>query len=63
MITGAITILLVLTLTGSILYEFRLRKTEKIDAVFGNPARARGGLHWVVAGSSTIMLQIGRAHV
>ncbi|MEK9785017.1 MAG: ABC transporter permease [Gammaproteobacteria bacterium] len=56
MLTGAVTVVLVLALAGSILYEFRLKKTEKLDAVFGNPERARGGLHWVVAGSSTIML-------
>ena len=56
MITGFITILLILVLIGAFYYESRLVKTEKIDAVFGNPDRAKGGLHWIVAGSCTIML-------
>jgi len=56
MITGFITILLILALIGSFFYESRLVKTEKIDAVFGNPERAKGGIHWIIAGSCTIML-------
>ena len=31
-------------------------KTEKVDAVFGNPERAKGGTHWIVVGSSAILL-------
>ena len=56
MFTGTIIILLFLTLIGSILYDRKLIKTEKIDAVFGNPERTNGGFHWVIAGSCTIML-------
>ncbi|MFA9420039.1 MAG: ABC transporter permease subunit [Gammaproteobacteria bacterium] len=56
MVTGFITILLILALIGSVYYESRLVKTEKIDAVFGDPDRAKGGVHWIIAGSSTILL-------
>ena len=56
MVTGFITILLILALLGSVYYEFRLVKTEKHDAVFGNPERAKGGVHWIIAGSCTILL-------
>ncbi|RLA14829.1 MAG: ABC transporter permease [Gammaproteobacteria bacterium] len=56
MVTGFITVLLILALIGSIYYESRLVKTEKIDAVFGDPDRAKGGVHWIIAGSSTILL-------
>ena len=56
MITGTIIIILILALIGSILYDRKLVKTEKIDAVFGNPERTNGGFHWVVAGSCTILL-------
>ena len=31
-------------------------KTEKVDAVFGNPERAKGGTHWIIVGSSAILL-------
>ena len=33
----------------------RLIKTEKSDAVFGNPERAKGGIHWVIVGSSFLL--------
>ena len=56
MVTGAVVIILFLTLIGSIIYDRKLVKTEKIDAVFGNPERTNGGFHWVIAGSCTIML-------
>ena len=56
MVTGFIIILLILALIGSIYYESRLVKTEKIDAVFGDPDRAKGGVNWIIAGSSTILL-------
>ena len=29
-----------------------LIKTEKVDAVFGNPERAQRWNHWVIVGSS-----------
>jgi len=56
MITGIVTVALLISLVCSILYGKKLIKTEKIDAVFGNPERANGGYHWVIAGSCTIML-------
>ena len=33
-----------------------LFRTEKVDAVFGNPERAKGGTHWIIVGSSVILL-------
>ncbi len=56
MLTAIIIIILFLTLIGSIIYDRKLVKTEKIDAVFGNPERTNGGFHWVIAGSCTILL-------
>ena len=37
-------------------YGRRLIKTEKVDAVFGNPEKAKGGTHWVIVGSSFLLL-------
>ena len=56
MLTQFITILIVVSVVGCILYGRRLIKTEKVDAVFGNPERAKGGTHWVVVGSSAILM-------
>ena len=56
MITGFITIVLIIGVFSSIVYGRNLIKTEKVDAVFGNPERANGGYHWVVAGSCSILL-------
>tara|TARA_B100001964_G_scaffold205203_1_gene235476 strand:+ start:290 stop:2167 length:1878 start_codon:yes stop_codon:yes gene_type:complete len=56
MITGIITIVLIIALIGSIVYGRKLIKTEKVDAVFGNPERAQGGYHWIIAGSCSILL-------
>ena len=56
MITGIFTFLLILAVIGSILYGRRLIKTEKIDTVFGNPERAKGGTHWVIVGTCFLML-------
>ena len=55
MITGIITFLIIFAVIGSILYGQRLIKTEKSDAVFGNPERAKGGIHWVIVGSSFLL--------
>ncbi len=55
MITGTITILIIVVVIGSILYGHRLVKTEKSDAVFGNPERAKGGIHWVVVGTCFLL--------
>ena len=56
MFTQAITLLIFFAVIGCILYGRKLLKTEKIDAVFGNPERAKGGIHWVIVGSSIILL-------
>ena len=58
MITGIITFLVIFAVIGSILYGQRLVKTEKSDAVFGNPERAKGGVHWVIVGSSFLLLSV-----
>ncbi len=56
MFTQALTFLIIFAVIGCILYGRKLLKTEKIDAVFGNPERAKGGAHWVIVGSSIILL-------
>ena len=56
MITGIITFLIIFAVIGSILYGLKLAKTEKIDAVFGNPERAKGGAHWIIVGSSFLLI-------
>ena len=55
MVTGTITFLIIFAVIGSILYGQRLVKTEKSDAVFGNPERAKGGMHWVVVGTCFLL--------
>ena len=55
MITGTITFLIIFAVIGSILYGQRQIKTEKSDAVFGNPERAKGGIHWVVVGTCFLL--------
>ena len=56
MFTRVITFLIFFAVIGCILYGRKLIKTEKVDAVFGNPERAKGGIHWVIVGSSFILL-------
>ncbi len=56
MLTQIVTILILFAIVGCILYGRRLIKTEKVDAVFGNPERALGGTHWVIVGSSFLLL-------
>ena len=56
MLTGLFIILLIIILIATIVYGKRLIKIEKIDAVFGNPERSKGGYHWIVAGSCSILL-------
>ena len=56
MITGSITFLVIVAIVGSILYGRKLIKTEKTDAVFGNPERAKGGIHWVIVGTGFLFL-------
>ncbi len=56
MITGFLTFLFFFAIVGCVLYGRKLIKTEKVDAVFGNPERAKGGIHWVIVGSSFLLL-------
>ena len=56
MFTQIITILIIVAIVGCVMYGRKIIKTEKIDAVFGNPERAKGGTHWVIVGSSVILL-------
>jgi len=56
MFTQIVTFLIFVAIIGCIMYGRKLIKTEKIDAVFGNPERAKGGIHWVIVGSSIILL-------
>ena len=56
MLTQIITFLIFVAVIGCILYGRRLIKTEKVDAVFGNPERALGGTHWIIVGSSFLLL-------
>ena len=43
MLTQILTFLIFFAVVGCILYGRRLIRTEKVDAVFGNPERALGG--------------------
>ena len=56
MLTQIVTFLIFFAVIGCILYGRRLIRTEKVDAVFGNPERALGGTHWVIVGSSFLLL-------
>ena len=56
MITAVLTFVFFFAIVGCILYGRKLIKTEKVDAVFGNPERAKGGAHWVIVGSSFLLL-------
>jgi len=56
MITGFLTFLFFFAIVGCVLYGRKLIRTEKVDAVFGNPERAKGGTHWIIVGSSAILL-------
>ena len=55
MLTQILTILIFVSIIGCILYGRRLIQTEKVDAVFGNPERAKGGTHWVIVGSLSLI--------
>ena len=56
MFTKIITFLIFFAVIGCILYGRKLIKAEKVDAVFGNPERAKGGTHWIIVGSSFLLL-------
>ena len=55
-IVGVIFIVLVVSFAWSIYHGRKVIRTEKTDAVFGNPIRALGGWHWVVCGVSSLLL-------
>ena len=55
-IVGLIFILLIVGLVLAYLHGQRVIRTEKTDAVFGNPERALGGWHWVYAGVASILV-------
>ena len=56
MATAFLTIILVLAIIGSIVFDRVYVQHRKSDAVFGNPERANGGFHWIIAGSCSILL-------
>ncbi len=56
MITGFLTFIFFFAIVGCILYGRKLIKRERVDAVFGNPERAKGGIHWVIVGTSFLLL-------
>jgi len=56
MFTRIVTFLIIVAIIGCIMYGRKLIRTEKVDAVFGNPERAKGGTHWIIVGSSVILL-------
>jgi taurine transport system permease protein len=56
MFTQILTFLIIVAIIGSIMYGQKLIRTEKVDAVFGNPERAKGGTHWIIVGTSVILL-------
>jgi taurine transport system permease protein len=56
MIVSTLTIVLVILLIWSVYYGRNIVRTEKTDAVFGDPSRALRGWHWVIAGATSIML-------
>ena len=56
MLTQIITFLIFVAVIGCILYGRRLIRTEKVDAVFGNRERGKGGRHWIIVGSIVSVL-------
>lgn len=56
LIVGILFLALIATVIWAISYGKKLIRTEKTDAVFGNPERALGGWHWVITGVCTILI-------
>ena len=56
LIVGTLFIILIASVIWAIIYGRKLIRTEKTDAVFGNPERALGGWHWVITGVSAILI-------
>jgi taurine transport system permease protein len=55
-IVGFLFIALLIACVVATIYGRKLIRIEKTDAVFGNPARALGGWHWIITGVSFILL-------
>jgi len=49
-------IALIVSAIAATLYGRRVIRTEKTDAVFGNPSRALGGWYWVITGVCFILI-------
>ncbi len=56
MIVAILYIALVIVLAWSIMHGRKVIRTERTDAVFGNPIRTQGGYHWVACGVSSLLL-------
>lgn len=56
LLVGTLFIALIITLATCWWYGQRLIRTERTDAVFGNPVRALGGWHWVISGVSFLLV-------
>ncbi|MDE0281479.1 MAG: hypothetical protein OXN16_10435, partial [Gammaproteobacteria bacterium] len=56
MFVAIIFIALAATLVWSVVYGRKVIRTEKTDAVFGNPEKAMGGWHWMVMGVGSVLL-------
>ncbi len=56
MIVAVLYIALLIVFFWSILHGRKVVRTERTDAVFGNPIRTQGGYHWVACGVSSLML-------
>jgi len=56
LIVGFVFIVLLIAVGWSWVRGRHVIRTEKTDAVFGNPERALGGWHWVIAGVSSILI-------
>ncbi|MYD77655.1 MAG: ABC transporter permease, partial [Gammaproteobacteria bacterium] len=55
-IVGVLYIILAAMFVWSIIHGQKVIRTERTDAVFGNPIRTMGGWHWVICGVSSLML-------
>lgn len=56
MLVGFLFVGLIAALIWAIIHGQNIIRHEKTDAVFGNPVRALGGWHWVIAGVSSILI-------
>ena len=56
LIVGLLFVALLIACVVAVVYGRKLIRVEKTDAVFGNPARALGGWHWIVTGVSFILI-------